>query len=213
MRGRRTAYDFDHMVQDSESSSVVPDWLEALAQRRMLARGEMVFRARAPARHVFYLLRGRVVLHRYGPTGEEVVIHTAVPGEFFAEASMHSERYHCSASAAVAGEVAVVASADLRKALASDAAFAAQWSAILAHQLRRARARVERLSLKGAADRVRHLLVAEGVGSRPTLELKGTMRELAGELGLTHEALYRTLAAMARAGEISRDGPRLVLLR
>lgn len=201
------------MVPYSATSSAVPDWLEGLARRRVLAKGDLVFRVRAPARHVFYLLRGRVVLHRYGPAGEEVVIHTAIPGEFFAEASMHGERYHCSATAAVASEMAVVPSEALREALASDAAFAALWTAILSRQLRRARARVERLSLKGAADRVRHLLVTEGVGSRPTLQLQGTMRELAGELGLTHEALYRTLAAMARSGEIARDGPTLALLR
>jgi CRP-like cAMP-binding protein len=201
------------MAQDSVFSSAEPDWLEGLAQRRVLARGELVFRVRAPARHVFYLLHGRVVLHRFGPAGEEVVIHTAAPGEFFAEASMHSERYHCSASAAVASEVAVVPSNALREALASDAAFAARWAAILSRQLRRARARVERLSLRGATDRVRHLLITEGAGSRPTLRLQGTTRELAGELGLTHEALYRTLAAMARSGEIAREGATLVLLR
>jgi len=201
------------MVQGGVDSSAVPDWLDGLAQRRVLARGELVFRMRAPARHVFYLLHGRVVLHRWGPAGEEVVIHTAAPGEFFAEAAMHGERYHCSASAAVASEVAAVPSDALREALAVDAAFAALWTAILSRQLRRARARVERLSLKGAADRVRHLLVTEGVGSRPTLTLQGTMRELAGELGLTHEALYRTLAAMARAGELAREGSTLVLLR
>jgi DNA-binding MarR family transcriptional regulator len=34
--------------------------------------------------------------------------------------------------------------------------------------------------------------------------LPGTLKELADELGLTHEALYRTLADMATEGEIER---------
>jgi CRP-like cAMP-binding protein len=35
----------------------------------------------------------------------------------------------------------------------------------------------------------------------------GTLKDLATELGLTHEALYRTLADMAADGEIERlDG-------
>jgi CRP/FNR family transcriptional regulator, dissimilatory nitrate respiration regulator len=32
----------------------------------------------------------------------------------------------------------------------------------------------------------------------------GTLKDLATELGLTHEALYRTLAEMAAADEIER---------
>jgi len=34
--------------------------------------------------------------------------------------------------------------------------------------------------------------------------LPGSLKELAVELGLTHEALYRTLARMADNGEIER---------
>jgi DeoR/GlpR family transcriptional regulator of sugar metabolism len=36
--------------------------------------------------------------------------------------------------------------------------------------------------------------------------LRGTLKELAAELGLTHEALYRTLARMAADKEITRTG-------
>ena len=161
----------------------------------------------------FLLLRGRVVLNRFGPAGEEVAIHVVDAGEFFAEASLHAERYHCTAVAAVDSEIAAIASADLRARIRSDPQFAMRWLEIVSGQLRKARARVERLSMKSAAARVRHLLVTEGHGKVPTYRLRGTVRELAGQLGLTHEALYRTLAALESDGVIGRSKNEIVLLR
>ena len=45
------------------------------------------------------------------------------------------------------------------------------------------------------------------------MNLRGNLKDLANELGLTHEALYRTLAALERAGEIKRSKGRIILLR
>lgn len=191
----------------------LPETLAALARQRGFAPGELVFRAHSPARNVHYLVSGRVVMHRFGPAGEEVVIHVAQPGEYFAEASLHSERYHCTAVAAAASEVVEIPSAPLRASLRADPAFAMQWLAIVSRQLRQARARVERLCLKGARERVRHLLLTEGRGARHAYTLRGTLKELAAELGLTHEALYRTLAAMEREGLLEREGRTILLPR
>ena len=95
----------------------------------------------------------------------------------------------------------------LRDLLDVDREFSRQWVALLARQLRAVRTRVERLSLKSAAERIRHLLVSEGRGTRCEVVLGGTLKDLARNLGLTHEALYRTLAAMEREGVIERgDG-------
>lgn len=46
-----------------------------------------------------------------------------------------------------------------------------------------------------------------------TVPLRGTVKELASELGLTHEALYRALANMAADGEIERGKDRIRLKR
>ena len=197
--------------------SVVPDLLADLladlAVYRPVARGEAIFRHGARSRHVYHLRRGRVLLHRFGPAGEEVIIHAAAAGEFFAEASLHSDRYHCTAVAAADGEVGAIDAAALRQRLRTDPQFALQWVERLSQQLREVRARVERLSLKSASERVRHLLVTRGRGTPPRLQVEGTLRQLAPELGLTHEALYRTLAAMQRDGRVERRAGSIVLLR
>lgn len=165
----------------------------------------------AAARHVHFLAEGRVTLSRFGPQGEEVAIHAARPGEFFAEASLHSERYHCTAVVAQAALVASIPSDELLALLRSDAEFAMQWLAIVSRQLRQARTRVERLCLKGASERVRHLLLTEGNGATHRYTLHGTVKDLAIDLGLSHEALYRTLASMEREGVIARDAATIAL--
>jgi len=193
-----------------------PEWLAALAHlavERTYDAGEAVFRLGAAARHVHFLAEGRVTLSRFGPRGEEVAIHAARAGEFFAEASLHSERYHCTAVVARPALVASIPSDELRALLRRDAEFAMQWLAIVSRQLRQARTRVERLCLKGARERVRHLLLTEGSGAAHRYTLHGSVKDLAVDLGLTHEALYRTLAAMERENLILREEGSLVLVR
>lgn len=129
----------------------LPAALAHLAVERSFDSGDVVFRLGAAARHVHFLAEGGVTLSRFGPQGEEVAIHAARAGEFFAEASLHSERYHCTAVVAQPALVASIPSGDLQELLRSDAEFAMQWLAIVSRQLRQARTRVERLCLKGHA--------------------------------------------------------------
>jgi CRP-like cAMP-binding protein len=175
--------------------------------------GDAVFRMGSPARAVFYLESGGVRLVRHGPGGEEVLLHDARAGEFFAEASLDSTRYHCDAIASEHTELLKVPADALRLLLDEDHDFARQWISMLARQLRAVRTRVERLSLKSAAARIQHLMLVEGHGPLCEVTLPGTLKDLARDLGLTHEALYRTLATLTREGVIEREGAVLRLVR
>ena len=193
--------------------SSVPAALRALCTRVRYERGQTVFRSGSATHSVYYVESGAVRLVRYGRAGEEVVLHDARAGEFFAEASLHSSRYHCDAVVSEPCELLRCPAAALRQLLETDADFAAQWLSLLSRQLRSLRSRVERLSLRSAAERVRHLLVSEGRGPRHEVVVEGTLKDLARRLGLSHEALYRTLATLEREGVIEREGPVLRLLR
>jgi CRP-like cAMP-binding protein len=202
-----------HDAPDAAREHRLPEALAELAQPRALRAGGLVFRQGEAACHVFFLRHGRIVLNRFGPDGEQAVIHTARGGEFFAEAAAHAGHYHCTAEAADDSVVEAIDSAGLRRRLAEDPGFAVQWSRILSRQLRQARTRLERLSLRRASERLRHLLLTEGHGSPPAFTLDGTLRELAAELGLSHESLYRTMAALERDGVLERRSRQLILLR
>ena len=190
-----------------------PPALLACVSRLELAPGQAVFRAGTPPRHIHFLEEGAVRLVRHGRQGEEVVLHDASPGEFLAEASLETVRYHCDAVASQPSVVLRVLKADFERLLADDPIFARSWMTLLARQLRTARARVERLSLRSAEDRIRHLLLTEGRGPRCELEVAGTLKDLARRLGLTHESLYRTMARMQQDGVIDRQGTQLSLAR
>ena len=78
-------------------------------------------------------------------------------------------------------------------------------------EVRRLRLHCERLSMKSAKDRVLHLINTEGENGSycATTGLKS----LAGELGITHEALYRTLASLEKEKIIHRADRVLSLVR
>jgi hopanoid biosynthesis associated radical SAM protein HpnH len=99
----------------------------------------------------------------------------------------------------------------MREALASNPAFAMRWVAMLNAELRRLRLQCERLALTRVQDRVLHLLETEG--ERGRYAVPSGLKSLAGELGVTHEALYRALAALEKAGRLSREEGCLLLLR
>lgn len=73
------------------------------------------------------------------------------------------------------------------------------------------RARIEQRNIRSARGRIRHFLSLNlGSDDRP-VELRGTLKDLAVELGLAHEVLYRTLANLERSGEIKRKGRNIAL--
>jgi CRP-like cAMP-binding protein len=186
--------------------------LAALARPRRLARRHYAFRQGEQARAVFFVLEGEVQLCRVGRRGERIILHRARPGEWFAEAALWSGRYHCDAVAARPARLLEVPAGAFREALRRDSALAERWIALLSHRLQSARARAERAALSGAEERIRHYLAAQA-GANGTVELRGSLKDLAAELGLAHETLYRTLARMQRAGHLVRDGTRLALAR
>jgi CRP-like cAMP-binding protein len=183
-----------------------------LAQARCLdvEEGTVLFRLGERPALLYYVLAGEIALLRHSVGGQAIVLQRARRG-FLAEASAESRSYHCDGVARAASRVCTLPLGALRRALAEDSKFAAAWARHLAGEIRRLRARAERLQLHGAEARIVHYLESEGADR--AIELDQPLKSWALELGITHEALYRALARMTRAGRLARDGPRLRLLR
>jgi CRP-like cAMP-binding protein len=184
------------------------DLLRALppGRDRRLARGEALFRAGDPALGLVVVREGTLELVRTSPEGRRLVLHRAGPGDTFAEASLFESRHHCDAVAASPSRVTVHRAAELRRAAEADPKLGWRIAAHLAARLVAERARAERLALPHAADRlldVLHALPPEPDGTR---RLGRSWKALAAELGLSHEATYRALARLERAGLLRREG-------
>src|SRR2546428_883314 len=172
----------------------------------------MLFRRGDPARCVFFVHSGEVRMLRSGRAGEDILLHRARPGEFFAEAALECPRYLCDGIAFQASTLAVIPKSELGALIDSDRGFSRQWNSLITRELRAARARIERLALSGVAERIRHFIASEGRDSSSAeVVLSGSLKDLARDLGVTHEALYRTLASMQKAGEVDRKGSTLTL--
>jgi hypothetical protein len=78
---------------NSSQLPAFPTVLRPHANRRTYGPGTTIFRAGSATRWVYYLVSGCVRLIRRGRAGEEIVLHQAQAGEFFAEASIDSARY------------------------------------------------------------------------------------------------------------------------
>jgi CRP-like cAMP-binding protein len=168
--------------------------------------GAAIFRRGAPADAVFRVRAGRVCLVRALEDGGEATMARAGPGETFAEAALFADVYHCDAIARTQCEIAIAPAGPIRARLRSDPGAAAELAAFLARQVRSLRARIELLRIKRAPERVLAWLSLNASGDPPAIARREAWAHVAGEIGLTPEALYRALRGLERAGRIRRGG-------
>jgi len=199
-------HEWEAATGSSAELAALPAALRASADQVAAAAGQVLFRAGTRPRRIFWVLHGEIRLLRRSRNGAEIVLQRAASG-FVAEASLNSPLYHCDAVAAVSSKLLAFPVDRFRQALADDEKFRDFWMRRLAREVHALRSQSERLALRSAAERIEHYIASEGHNGR--LELARTRKAWAAELGLTHEALYRALASMQRAGSITaveRDG-------
>ena len=191
----------------------MPAGVRASAIDRKLKAGAALFRLGDKTTGLCEVIAGRVRLARVDRSGREITLHVAGPGETIAEASLFSPHYHCDAIASTNATVRVYPKRAVLTAFERDPKAAQAFSATLALQVMNLRTRIEQRNIRSARERVRHHLMVTASPDGRTVVLRGTLKDLAAELGLTHEALYRTLAALQRSGEIKRNHKKITLLR
>jgi CRP-like cAMP-binding protein len=179
--------------------------LASSAQTVMRPRGHRLFRTGQRPQWMYRVQAGEVLVQRVTFAGTVATLQRAGPGLFVAEASLTSPRYHCEAVCRTACSLLAWPAQVLREAIDGDPGVRWAWIELLGAQARLQRLRVERLSLKTIRDRLRHLLLTEGT-AQGEYRLPGTRLELAAELGVTPEALYRGLAALQAEGAIEVEG-------
>lgn len=206
----RLDMDWERLSQSQSALALIPEPLRSRAEAWELAAGATLFRIGDRVTAVFSVIEGEVRLLRRGRGGTEVVLQRSRQG-FFAEASLNSMVYHCDAVAAEESCLIRFPAQAFRDALNESVGFREAWMAHLARELRKMRTHCERLSLHSAADRVIHYLESEGADG--CVDLTQTRKAWAAELGLTHEALYRTLRRLEDEGTIAVDGTQICLLR
>ena len=184
------------------------DWLPAEIQssriERSLVAGQTLFDQGDTTVGVYEVVSGKVRQVRVDPEGRDVVVGIAGPGEMIAEASLFSRTHDCAARAVTNAVVRLYRKANLLAQLERDPQAAISFMATLVEKILNSRIRLERRGIPSARDRVRHYLTTNVGGRERTVALPSSLKDLAAELGLTHETLYRTLSEMRANGEIAR---------
>lgn len=191
-----------------ELGALLPATLHGCCERLQLARGERLFQAGRRPAAMYFVEQGEVILQRAGEDGALLVLQRTRHG-IVAEASLQAERYHCDAVVAADATLMRLPRQALLDALQADAAFALRWIGMLNAELRRLRQQCERLGLRTVQARLLHLVRTEGDAAG--LPVASGLKTLAHSLGITHEALYRGLAALERQGRLLRADGRLKL--
>ena len=169
----------------------MPRLLMALrSTSRRLAEGALLFHRGDPVVSLFLVLEGTIELTRHQADGGIVVLQRASRHAILAEASVFSQHYHCDAFAALPSVVLVVAMSAVRERLAQSPEFAGAWVEHLAHEVQEARLRSEILSMRTVVKRLDAWLLSHG----DRLPAKGEWKNLALQIGVSPEALYRELA-------------------
>ena len=161
-------------------------------------QGDTLFRSGKKSSGLFRVLRGTVFLQRTTRSGDALILHRASAGDFFAEASIFSDTYHCDAICAVDSLVIRYGRRAILAIMHQDPAFASLFAQHLAEQVQRHRAHAEILAIRSAKQRI---FAAVHAGY-----LQGRVTELAGRINLTHEACYRGLKALCDDGKLRRVG-------
>lgn len=188
--------------------ATVPGPLRSASSQQEFAVGDVLFRRGARPGGVLFVVTGELRLVRHTAEGQQIILQRS-RGGFLAEASLESKTYHCDILAAEDGNLVFFPILDFRQALEDSHEFRQVWMSRLAGEVRRLRAQNERLHLNKAVDRVVHYLESEGKEGK--VRLTQSRKAWAAELGLSHEALYRTLARMEASGSISVQGEEIRL--
>ena len=173
-------------------------------EHRQLAPGDCLFSQGDRAFGIFQVASGRIRLQRITPDGSTVTIHLARAGEMFAEASLFSEHYHCDAVAETESDILIYPKAEISSRLRAEPEALWQFAKELAGRLQGMRTRFELKQIRSAPERVLQWLRMRS-GGDGVIRVPGAAKDIASEVGLTHEAFYRALAALEKQGRIARS--------
>ncbi len=189
----------------------LPAQLQSMIAFKDLVAGQVLFAQQEAADAVFILESGHIQLLNYTEDGQQVNHYRVRAGESFAEVALFYDQYVCTAIAHRPSRVLVVPKQPYLRLLRSDPDTAIALVMRLAQRLHENKILLELRSIRSAQKRVLHYLHLNVQADGITVDLRFPLKEIADDLGLTPEALSRTLKRLQREGTISRVKRKVIL--
>jgi CRP-like cAMP-binding protein len=181
--------------------------LLAIARESGHTRREVLFQQGDPCDGFYVVLSGMVRLYKSSPDGREHVVEVIRPGQSFAEAAVFADR-PCPVTAETLepSRLLFFPKAPYLAYLEARPRVLFGLIAGLSVRMHQLVAKVERLTLMDARQRVAGFLADLTAGPAPGGALDVSKGTLAAQLGLTPETLSRTLATLQAEGVIAMEG-------
>lgn len=177
------------------SDEIISFFKSASQREKKLEQDGYLFHEGDVVRYLYLVVEGEVQLARHQKDGATVVLQRAVAGSVIAEASVFSAHYHCDAYARTTTRVNYVTREDFLNRFRSDPDFAQAWATRLSREVQATRLRSEILSLKTVAQKL-----DAWIAWNSALPEKGEWNQIALQIGVSPEALYREMAKRRSPG-------------
>jgi len=191
----------------------LPDRLKKSISYHTVERGHPLFCQGDRVKGLFMLRSGLMRFVHYTEQGQLINHYMIYPGEIFAEIVLFVDCYACTAIADQPSEVIMFPKAIVLEELKSNLDFAEAFMAKMAERLHMTKILLELRGLRSARDRVLHYLEVLAEPGSNTLTLTRSLKSIAADLGLSPEALSRTLAQLRQEGIVNRTKRQLIYYR
>ena len=181
----------------------LPVEIKNRAVNRDVAAKQIIFQQGETADSIYFLINGRVRLATF--TEQRILNHYFVlAGESFAETALFSDTYFCTAIADLPSRVAIVNKEIFRQAIVDLPELANIYMNQMTARFQTIKTLLELRSIRSARERILQYLIRQIEPNNRTIILQRSLKNLAIELGLSSEALSRTLSRLQTEGVISR---------
>lgn len=190
----------------------------AMVIPKRLAKVDYLFHKGDPAEGFYIVQRGAINVHRVSSLGKEQVIHVFRPFESFAEAALAAPAgYPADARAMMASSVLLIPKREFVQLLSKRPELALRMLGSLSQHLRVLVRLVDDFTLKDIETRLAYWLLKrcpQAIGDAPQMiQLEGTKRVLASEMGTTSETLSRTLAKFRELKLLRMSGTTITIVQ
>lgn len=181
----------------------LPDELKNRTVYRNIAAKQILFQQGETANAIYFLVEGQIRLASF--TEERMINYYFIKlRESFAEVALFCDTYPCSAIADFPSRVAAIDKELFRQALDEYPDLANIYMSQLTERYKTVKTLLELRSIRSARERLLQYLTHQIESDRRTVILQRPLKYLAIELGLSVEALYRTISRLQSEGVITR---------
>lgn len=201
------------MFEDLLIPSRLPAALRQAISFVGLQAEQTLFYQGEPATSVYLVESGRVRVVSHALTGRTALLYRATVGQMLGETALVLREHTSEAIADVPSRVVGFPRRVIEAIVEGDERLGAAFTARLAERIRLLQERLVLNSTAPARDRVLEYLYYSVPKGGRTVALDRSFKEVAAELNLTQETLYRVLTVLEQEGTISRRKRSITLLQ